>query len=475
MSQGVSKQFYILGKLKVVSALFWFLCVLGPLSLGGAENPPFLLAYTQVRKPTRLVPQAEVSLPQEFSKYPFSVYHVFSSHNSTSLESVVVVPKDASGVWTSLAKKRSWVSVETELFVLFIKEGSDLLQSTALHSRIAQHLRFSPSSIASGGLMSDWEPFLTYAQNSAELKQAVLEAVLPLNENLVTEFGEFSHWLLEELSNIQALVWEVDPTQKAGSFAVSITAKQGSRLSRLFTLATGAPSKVFGFVPKDTSKLNLGSLNSINANNYFNHFFKGTKGLESESYSAIRNKLNALDASIFDRWDGSWALWHPNGGDERILLLGGGFQAPDLSELFDVLAEVPFSGLSGQLNLDEQNSVVGFTRVRSLEWVDEGEETLLGRLLPEPIYMGVSNGFVAISESDTALMELVFALNSRRPLKESALKLLEEEKNQSVLQYVNDQLVQSLALRNGRLVLRTPTPPSWFYSYFARMTKNLSD
>jgi hypothetical protein len=475
MSQVVSKQFYSLRKLKVLSALFWFLCVLFPLSLKGAENPPFLLAYTQVRKPSLLIPRAGVSLPQEFSKYPFSVYHAFSSHNSTGLESVVVVPKDASGVWTSLAKKRSWVSVEMNNFVLFIKEESDLLESTALHSRIAEHLRFSPSSVASGGLMNDWGSFLAYAQNSVDLKAAALEAVLPLNKNQVAMFGEFSHWLLDELSNIQTLVWEVDPTQKAGPFAISITAKQGSRLSRLFTVATGARSKVFGFVPKETSNLNLGSLHSINANNYFNHFFRGTKGLESESYAAVRNQLNALDPGIFDRWDGSWAVWNPNGGDERLLLLGGRFQAADLSELFEVLGEVPFSGMSGQLILDEQNSVVGFTRVRSLEWVDEGEETLLGRLLPKPIYIGVSNGFVAISESDTALMELVFTLNSRRPLRESALQLLEEETNQSVLQYVDDKLIHSLAMRNGRLVLRQPTPPSWFYSYFAKMTKNLSD
>lgn len=457
-------------------ALLWFLWGVFPLSLIGAENPPFLIAYTQVRKPTVFIPQAGVSLPSEFSKYPFSIYHLFSSHNSNALESVIVVPKDTSGVWLGLAKERAWVSVEKENLLLFFNEGSALVESTAIQSRIVEHLRFSPSSVASGGLMSDWKSFLQYVQNSTDLRQVVLQAILPLKKNQIAMLGAYSHWLLDELSNIETLVWEVDPTQKAGPFAVSITTKPRSRLNRLFTMATDAPSKVFGFVPNDTAHLNLGWLHSINSNNYFNYFFKGTQGVESESFKAIRNKLNELDAGIFDRWDGSWALWHPDGGDDRLLLLGGRFQASDLSELFEVLAEVPLSGMSAYLDLDKQNSVVGFTRIRSLEWIDEGEESLIGRLLPAgPVYLGISNGFFAISESDTALMELVFKLNARSPLKESALKLLEAEKNLSVLQYLDNKLTQSLSLKNGRLVLRQAAPPDWFYSYFESMTKNLAE
>lgn len=447
---------------------------LAPIAMSGADQPSFLIAYTQVRKPTQLMPNSGVTLPAEFSKYPFSLYHVFNPTDSDQLEPVLAVPLDAASVWKSLANKQSWDAVETETTLLYFKEDSSLLNSTELHTEIVDHLRYAPASVASGGLMGDWKPFLDFIQNSADLKNAFLVAVLPFLENRADLLGDYRDWLLEEFANVNTLIWEIDPEQESGAFAVSISARPGSRLYKLFNRSEGELPKMFGFVPKEPN-IQIGRVDGINANNYFNYFFKGTKSVGEDSFMRIRSHLNEIDSGIFDRWDGSWALWKPGGGEDRLLMLGGRFQASDLTELFEGLSKLPVDDLPFAIDLDKNNSVVGFTRVRSFRWVDFEGQTIVGSLIPNEIYFGISNGFVAISESDTALMELVFSLNSRRPLKESALELIDDKRYESIVEYEDGAISRSVALTRGRLVLKQASTPDWFYDYFDRLTKNLVD
>ena len=474
MSQGVIDWFLNLSLRRILAALVVLCAVASPVSLGAAENPPFLVSYMQVRKPSQLIPAMESTLPGEFSKYPFSIYHVFSAENPDTLEPVVCVPVDSSAVWQSLAKKQEWLEVEHESIRMYFQAGSSLGDSASVHARIVDHLRVAPPSVASGGLMSDWKAYLGYIQNSTDLRSEFLGAVFPFLENFADTLGAYSHWVLNELSNIESLAWELDSSQGTYPFVLSATASRGSRLYRLFSAPFGEPTKLFGFVADDHSKLNLGWFHSANTTNYLNHLYRGTLDIENASFKAVRGKLNVLEADIFDRWDGSWALWNPDGGEDRLLLLGGRFQASDLSELYEVLAEVPWGEVSGSLELDEDNSVVGFTRIRSFEWKDEGEPSPVSLLVPRRVYFGVVNGFVAISESDSALTELIFSLNSRRPLRNSALTFFEDGKNFSVRDYRNEELAGTVTLDNGRMVLRQNSPPDWFYAFLRKATKNLA-
>ena len=474
MSQGVIDWFLNLSMRRILAALVALCALAPPVWLGAAENPPFLVSHMQVRKPSQLIPAIESTLPAEFSKYPFSIYHVFSAKNNGTLEPVVCVPADSAAVWQSLAKKQEWLEIEQESFRMYFQAGSSLGDSAAFHSRILDHLRVAPSSVASGGLLSDWKAFLGYIQNSTDLRTHFLNAAFPFMENFSETLGAYSHWLLNELSNIESLEWEVDPSQGTSAFVISASTSRGSRLHRLFGAPSGDPTKLFGFVSDDHSNLNLGWLHSANATNYFNHFYRGTLDVENTSFRAIRGKLDVLDAGIFDRWDGSWALWNPNNGEDRLLLLGGRFQPSDLTELYEVLAEVPWGEISGSLELDEDNSVVGFTRIRSFEWNDEGEPSLVSLLVPRKVYFGIANGFVAISESDSALTELIFALNSRKPLRNSALSFFEDEKGYSMRDYRNEKLVGAVTLDEGRMVLRQNSPPDWFYSFLRKATKNFA-
>ena len=475
MSEGVIDCFHSTARRVVQSCLPFLVFAMLPFLAVGAENPPFVVSYTQIRKPSQFIPRSGVTLPNEFSQYPFSVYHVYTGDNASELEPVICISGDAVSAWTALAKEQDWVSVEIDDLTCFVKAGSSLDGAADAHHTIRDHLRYSPTSVASGGLMGDWKAFLKHIQYSADSKQAFLESALPFLKGRTESLGGYDLWLLEELSKIEKLVWEVDPSLGPGTFAVSITTEEGSRLSRLLSHSTGDPPKMFGFVPKNASYLNLGWLHGTNANNYFNHFFRATADLEDETFQDIRSKLNALDAGIFDRWDGSWAQWSPKGSEDRLLLLGGRFQASDLTDLFAVLAEVPLSGLSAYLELDTDNSVVGFTRTRSLRWVDEGEPSVIGELIPNQVYLGIANGFLIISESETAIMEHIFTLNSRRPLKESALQLLEERKGFSLREYKAGELTWTVALLRGRLVYRQDSIPDWFYSFFGKTTKDLAN
>ena len=460
--------------------IYWFalfLCLFNwmlPLSSSGADHPAFLVGYTQIRKPTQLVPQSGVTLPSEFTKYPFSLYHVFNGGAQDQLEPVLAVPGDAASVWRSLAKDQAWEVVETETVQLYFKNGSTLVEEKEIQNQIVDHLRYAPASVASGGLMGDWKAFLDYLHNSADLKNAFLVAVFPFLEDREETLGDYRDWLLEEFSNVNSLVWEIDPEQESGAFAVSVSARPGSRLYKLFNRDEGELSGMFGFVPKKPD-LQLGRVDGITANNYLNYFFKGTSTVGDDSFLRIRNKLNKIDPGIFDRWDGSWAHWEAGTGGERLLLLGGRFQATDLTEIFEGLSDLPVDGLPFFIELDRKNSVVGFTRVRSFEWMDLDEQTLIGTLIPKPIYFGISNGFAAISESDTALMELVFTLNSRRPLKESAADLFDDKRYESILEYEDGEIMRSVTLTRGRLVLRQGKAPDWFYDYFQSLIKNLAD
>lgn len=168
-------------------------------------------------------------------------------------------------------------------------------------------------------------------------------------------------------------------------------------------------------------------------------------------------------------------MWTPSEGEERVLLLGGRFLSSDLTDLFEVLSTLPLSDVSASLILDEDNTVVGFTRIRSLQWVDQGETSLLGHLISKPLYLGITNGYFAISESESQIMELIFSLNGRKPLKDSAQPLVEQQKDLSLSIYQDDEMSKSVKLDKGRLVIKLDKSLALFYKFFSEATKNYAD
>lgn len=238
-----------------------------------AQNQSYLVAYTQVRQPAQLISKARVSLPTEFSKHPFSIYHVFNSESPDRLESVLCLPIDSAGAWKKLAEKNHWKAVNKEEMLFYFQDQSLVVESSAIQARIVDHLRYTPNSVASGGLMDDWVGALEYVQQSADLKEALIAFLFPFIENRAQAFRNYSHWLIDELATIENIIWEVDPSQASGDFALSVTTKKGSRLNRLFNAPSGSDFKLFDFVPGSVSELHIGRLNRPNTTNYFNHFF----------------------------------------------------------------------------------------------------------------------------------------------------------------------------------------------------------
>ena len=474
MSRGVKFRFIADNGLGPRWGLFLILLIPVLAPLANAQNQTFMVAYTQVRQPQFVVPQSNVSLPEAFSIHPFSIYQLYHTKHPTELETVLCVKLETAEEWKELADKQSWKAVTNGGFVLYIPEQSSIEERPEIQAKIVDHLRYAPDSAASGGLLSEWSFAARYIQNTRGLRETVLGSLSPTLKNQAGDYEMYSQWLIHELTTMESLIWEIDPRQDSGEFAVSIMTKKGSRLNRLFNGASESGSYIFDFVPGDVSKLILGQLNGSHVTSYMNYFFKGTKSLEHETFQAIRSKLNELDPGIFDRWDGTWAVWTPEDSEERVLLLGGGFLSTDLTDLFDILGSLPLSETPVSLRLDQDNMVVGFTRIRSFEWIDEGAISKVGRLLPKPLYFGVANGYLAIAESESHLVDLIFSLNSKKPLKNSAQSLIENQPGLAVGFYQGDEVVKSVDLNRGRLVYRRAETPEWFYKFFGWVTKEFA-
>ena len=418
--------------------------VLGPVAVspsaelaaqeGVAEH--YLLAFVRVDNP-RLIPAIHSeSVPQVFSQSPFAVYLLM---NRSGAPEWILCSSDGND-WDAVAEERFWNSLDVNDIRLFFSSESEFEQDDSVISTLLTHFRVRASANVSAGLLRGWNPALKLLYDDLEARSSVFSEVIPGLSEYADLYDDYVVFLAQELMSIRDISVEMNPNSDGGTTRVDVAVTPNTRLSRLISRESRSDMSILDFVPRDAQAMVFGAVDGIIATNFLNYHYKGTGKVKHDVFRAIRNGFDQLDGGVIDRWDGSWVRWTPDGSDQEVLMLGGDFQSSDLSELFDMFSNVDLKALNLAFVLDEGNSIVGFTRIRSFDLygsIGDGS----GNSDPKRYYFTVGQGKLVIAESEDYLIELVFQLNRRVGIKGSAKEMLEESSRDVVRRFESGEPV----------------------------------
>jgi hypothetical protein len=414
-----------------------FLAFTSSLECAEPSGDTLVIAFARVQQPA-LIAGALSEQPVEFSQNPFAIYLLYKTVEPSQLHRVICVPSDSALVWGNLVSLNSWKSLDMGTQTCFVEKGSSLDENNPGIEKVVEFQNSASNSAASVGLLPDTNALLYLLFKDDDLRDAFFGTLLPFIEGKQELYRSYLKWWVQELTSMQSLSISMDSDKEDGAAILSLQSVAGTRLYRLLQNANRATPDLFGYVPGNAPKVTLGQLDAAAATSYWNFIFKGTNLIESEIFKRVHTGLNLLDHGFFDLWDGNFAMWTPPKSQDRILLIGGRYVTTDLSDLFDMLENVSWEETGLSLELDKDNSVVGFTRVRSMDWKREEKNSWLpDTWLNNRFYFAVADGCLVISESESQIIDLVFKLNSRQKIQNSALDLMSGSTSHSIGIYEN--------------------------------------
>lgn len=413
----------------------------------GSYHPVF---YVKVEQPTMIADLSSDSIPSAFSENPFGVYVLMNP--SGYLEWVLCSSHD-NGTWDELKEERGWGSIQGDGTRLFFSGDSKLENGDGIINVLLANFRSTADINITAGLMAGWNAGLKHLYDDSGARAHLVSQLIPELGDHADLYDAYSESLIQELTSVDDLMLEADPNRDGRALEIQLTFAPGTRLNRIVSRESRSDLSVAEFVPGDAKQFVVGAVDGIFAANYLNFHYKASGNVEHEAFQKIRDGFDQLDGGVIDRWDGSWAKWTPEGLNEEVLLLGGDFQSSDLTELFDMLGAVDLGAANMAFRLDEDNTVVGFTRIRSLD-IFESESDDAGTTDPKRYYFAVGQGKLAIAESEDYLIELVFQLNRRVGVRNSAKSMINQEDGAVVNRFEAGMRVGSVRFSGGSIQYR---------------------
>ncbi len=378
--------------------------------------------YVKVEQP-RIIPElSSDSIPSVFSQNPFGAYMLLNS--SGHLEWVLCSSYDGVS-WDELKEKRGWRSIQVDGTRLFFAGNSKFEEGDGIIDILVANFLSEAGVNISAGLMEGWNAGLKKLYDDSGARAHLFSQLIPELGGHAALYDSYIESLIQELTSVDDMKLELDPNRDGGTLGIQVTFAPGTRLNRIVSRESRSDLEVAEFVPANAKEFVVGAIDGIFAANYLNFHYKASGSVEHEVFQRIRNGFDRLDGGVIDRWDGSWAKWTPEGMDEDVLLLGGDFQSSDLNEIFDMFAAVDLSAINMAFRLDEDNTVVGFTRIRSFD-IFESENGDADGIDPRRFYFAVGQGKLVIAESEDYLIELVFQLNRREGIRNSAKSMINQ-------------------------------------------------
>ena len=411
----------------------------------------FAIAYAQVHQPLFVPELSENDIPAVFSQNAFSIYFIYNKTGLVRLEWILLVDESNEAAWEQTAKENNWNAVAKDSIQFFARENSSVLTETSVLEFISAHSQTPTESATTGGLLPFWNTALQHIWENADASETLLTELFPESDGLPGEFSTYLQWWVEELSGA-SVSWQTDPHIGDGQTSVSLDAAPGTRLYRVIETRSSSDLSILDFVPINAGNVAFSQVNGTRMINYFNHLYKGTENILNDSTINAREQLSKLDTGIFDRWDGSCIKWTLDRSGPSFLMLGGYFLPTDLSDLFNMLSELDLEEFGITIRLDDDNTVVGLSRVRSLEIIwhpsntDEPESTTY--------YLAIGNGFMVVAEEDLQMIDLIFRLNSRDKVKDSIRRLIDRNSELAVAFFENNKAKTSLEFSNSRMIFR---------------------
>ena len=407
-----------------------------------------LMSYIHVQEPDALV-DISSSIPTVFQDNSFSIYLLTSA--SSPLEWILCTESDDSIAWSDISNERNWTFANIPGYRLFFSQSSNLKTEASVIESVKTHLIAEASTSISVGLLPGWNAGLKLLYDNEKARTQLFTCLYPGSANHSLEYADYLQWFAQELMSLNSLDLSIDNVGNEKKTTLRITTIPGTRLNRLVSRKGEGNQSVLDFVPANAANIIYGSIDGIFAGSYFNYHFQATNMIENDLFRNLRSGLNQLDAGIIDRWDGSWVKWSAEGSEASHLILGGDFQSSDLGELFDMFSGVDLFGSPISIQLDEENSVVGFSRIRSLDIYDSEIEDVRNSRPLHRFFFCVAQGFLVISDSDSELIDLVFSLNSRSVVKDSARKLVPPDPIFAISSFENGDSVGSVRMNDGRI------------------------
>jgi len=412
-------------------------------------NQSHLWAYLRVQEPEALSEILSSPIPEVFQQTSFSIYLL--STPGSPLEWILCSKEEDSAAWREISTEKNWSFMDISGYRLFYSESSKLKEEVSVIEFLEIHLGADVSSGISGGLLPGWNAGLKRLYDDAPSRIQLFDRMFPEMVDHSVEYADYLQWIAQELMSINSLILNIDPLGEDRKVSLRMSTVPGTRLYRLLSRKVGGSQAVLDFVPSNAESLVYGSIDGIFAGNYMNYHFKATNVIDHDLFQTLRFGVNQLDAGVIDRWDGSWATWTPKGSEAKQLLLGGDFQSSDLGELFDMFSLVDLSGTRFSIQLDEENSIVGFSRIRSLDLYDNQIQDIEDSKPMRRYFFCVAQGFLIISDSDSELIDLAFKINSRSLLKDSAKSLVAQDSTIAMSRIENGHKVGSLQMNDGRI------------------------
>lgn len=401
--------------------------------------------YVKVEQPTMVPTLSSDSIPFEFPRNPFGVYVLLSS--SGHLEWVLCSNQER-GTWHDLKVERGWGSIPVDGTRLFVAGDSKLEVSDGIIDVLLEHYRSEASMNITAGLMPGWNAGLKELYDDSEARAHLFSQLMPELREHADLYDAYIELIIQELTSVDDLAVKADPNRDGGALEIQVVFAPGTRLNRIVSRESRSDLSVAEFVPGDAKQFVIGAVDGIFAANYLNFHYKASGNVEHEVFQKIREGFDQLDGGVIDRWDGSWAQWTPEGMEEAVLLLGGDFQSSDLNEIFDMFAAVDLDAANVAFRLDEDNTVVGFTRIRSLD-IFESESDDWGAAYPKRYYVAIGQGKLVIAESEDYLIELVFQLNRRQGIRNSAKNMINQADGAVVNRFESGRRVGSVSFLDG--------------------------
>ncbi|MCZ6671409.1 MAG: hypothetical protein O7C75_00575 [Verrucomicrobia bacterium] len=416
------------------------------------DEPALLIAYTKVQQPHQFPNYSGSIIPKEFSENPFSIYLLYQPESELGLDWLLCVEEQTADDWESLVSNENLLTIHKGAYYFYVRASSSVDEKSGVLDSVLDHLGETTSTAVIGGLMQGWHPALTHVNENVAASENLLGILWPRLFDHAAQFAPFVQWLASDFKAVESIHWEIDPFMVDGVSTLSMRTASLSRLYRLLDRKPQVKPIIFDFVPKTAEHLVFGSVDGASATNYINYIYRGTRDISDATFKDVRSGLDKLESGIFDRWDGSWAKWKPSGQESSMLLLGGKFLASDLSDLFEVFSELSFGETGLNLRLDENNSVVGFTRIRSLEFEGLPAGFWLGNGVQ--YFFGIGNGCLVIAEDENLIIDLIFKLNGKASISDSAQKLVEGNPGLSIASFNKGELTSSVQFTQGRMLFR---------------------
>jgi len=429
-----------MGMPKIQFSLLMLCHLLVPMAVS-LQGEPFFLANLEVQKGYRLVDLADEDDQAFLAKQAYSVYLLTDPSSDQAVEWVISVDQTDSG-WEEFAAQRNWKKFSMSDRHYFFRADSQL---AGIWPSVEPKL---PVSTSAYGVyvrlqsMNGWADALRAIESTENgtLSLASLEPWL----------GQFQvSWLLRELIDLKGFNLETRLTPGMKTSSIRLQAESGTELHRWLRSKTWEEPKVLEYVPADADPVYYGLHNSVATSNYLEHLSNRVEELDSPFLESFETAIEGVDSEMFRRWDGTWVSWSPSDSTAKLLLLGGRFLLSDLEQLFDSLDLL--SGVDGRpvAELDRDNTLVGFSRIRSVEL----NSLPVGILDDKVYYLAVANGFLAISDDSSSLINLVFKLNSRTPEADSYSDQTSKSTRVRAYQILGGERRSSLEAHEGEMVI----------------------